>query len=591
MNVNLTSSADNTKVTSATKSGETKDLESSESGETKGFLDKLVDLISGGKANATSSEAKSESKVTVDADTNSVSADDLLNQSEESDKAEGVEIVHAKVNSDEDKAKGDVSSENLKTLVADGEEGEVSDLKSKTAKAMDEGDKILGRLKEANQTLVKQDGKALPHEDAQESRLSIEPSADGSDTEMSRGDQDSEQVIDEKLVQLEANAVKDQHSVTQKSGKQASVASELLAMEQAPMSENRLKVQAKNAKDVQALSESDLAAIKAMQPKKAGEEQQALGDDNKLSPMAAAAIPWANVVASAETGANSKEGDKGSAKPTSRGVETQLTQQALQAQQALTQAEKATGTQSTMHAITNTDASSSQLQNVVNMQANPMLQAVMANQAEPSVNQAALKAGIEAKALGGLAEAKKSSQAADSTLAQQLSAAGQSGTNGPQGLRSDSLQSQQMSSPLHLSRGDMAADQMAERVQVMLSKNLKNIDIRLDPPELGKMHIRMNMNSDGATVHFTVANQHARDALEQSMPRLREMLNNQGVQLGDTSVQQQNSGQQQRYAAGGNGSGAQSASSNTPQGEENLDTNVKLDLNVASKRDGISYYA
>jgi flagellar hook-length control protein FliK len=137
----------------------------------------------------------------------------------------------------------------------------------------------------------------------------------------------------------------------------------------------------------------------------------------------------------------------------------------------------------------------------------------------------------------------------------------------------------------------MAAEQMAERVQVMLSKNLKNIDIRLDPPELGRMHIRMNMNGDGATVHFTVANQQARDALEQSMPRLREMLNNQGVQLGDTSVQQQSSGQQQRYAASGDGSGGQSASGDSRQSEENLDTNVKLDLNVAAKRDGISYYA
>lgn len=43
------------------------------------------------------------------------------------------------------------------------------------------------------------------------------------------------------------------------------------------------------------------------------------------------------------------------------------------------------------------------------------------------------------------------------------------------------------------------------------------------------MHIRMNMQGDGATVHFTVANQHAREALEQTMPRLREMLAQQGV--------------------------------------------------------------
>ncbi|MGL4830492.1 MAG: flagellar hook-length control protein FliK, partial [Vibrio sp.] len=138
---------------------------------------------------------------------------------------------------------------------------------------------------------------------------------------------------------------------------------------------------------------------------------------------------------------------------------------------------------------------------------------------------------------------------------------------------------------------EMAADQLAERVQMMLSKNLKNIDIRLDPPEMGRMHIRMNMQGDSATVHFTVANQHARDALEQTMPRLREMLAQQGVQLGDTFVQQQSAGQQQRYSGQEQSGFGQSARNGKHNSEENLDTDVKLDLNVATKRDGISYYA
>ena len=101
--------------------------------------------------------------------------------------------------------------------------------------------------------------------------------------------------------------------------------------------------------------------------------------------------------------------------------------------------------------------------------------------------------------------------------------------------------------PLPLNR-ELAGDQVAERVQMMMSKNLKNVDIRLDPPELGRLQIRLNVGGDGATVHFTVANQQARDVIEQSMPRLREMLAQQGVQLGDSSVQQQSSGQHNRYA-------------------------------------------
>ncbi|MGR5542894.1 flagellar hook-length control protein FliK, partial [Vibrio campbellii] len=77
------------------------------------------------------------------------------------------------------------------------------------------------------------------------------------------------------------------------------------------------------------------------------------------------------------------------------------------------------------------------------------------------------------------------------------------------------------------------------------------------PPELGRMQIRMNMNGDNATVHFTVANSQARDVIEQAMPRLREMLAQQGLQLGDTSVQQQSAGQQQGQFAGQGQSGTQ----------------------------------
>ena len=380
-----------------------------------------------------------------------------------------------------------------------------------------------------------------------------------------------------------------------------------------------------NAKKIKALSDSEQTAILAKQSKLTGANvanqdimvaqgtdvsqnanisqpvvdaqdpsasQDTLVSKEALASVAPAAIPWGNNNTEATSVAaeinNLTEG-KVAAKSVAHAAVSQALSQGVQNPQAmLSQADKAMMAQSQVPIHAEAQVQLPQ----ANAQANPMLAGAMANQIDPTVNQAALKAGLGAKALNALMEGNKHSDGADSHLAQQLSAAaGQQGLNSPQSLRSEPLQAAQQNVPLQLSRGDMAAEQMAERVQVMLSKNLKNIDIRLDPPELGRMHIRMNMNGDGATVHFTVANQQARDALEQSMPRLREMLNNQGVQLGDTSVQQQSSGQQQRYAASGDGSGGQSASGDSRQSEENLDTNVKLDLNVAAKRDGISYYA
>lgn len=105
------------------------------------------------------------------------------------------------------------------------------------------------------------------------------------------------------------------------------------------------------------------------------------------------------------------------------------------------------------------------------------------------------------------------------------------------------------------------------------------------------MQIRMNMNGDTTTVHFTVANNQARDVVEQAMPRLREMLAQQGLQLGDTSVQQQSAGQQQgRFAQQGNGDGHSNTHGDGWDGDEST-PETSMNLNVDTKQDGISFYA
>lgn len=203
-----------------------------------------------------------------------------------------------------------------------------------------------------------------------------------------------------------------------------------------------------------------------------------------------------------------------------------------------------------------------------------------------------LKAGAGTAALAGLGRATGKEDSKESSFAQQIaSAAGVQGTTsvGSAPTRAEIQAAQQ--APLQLTK-ELANEQVAEKVQMMMSKNLKNLDIRLDPPELGQLKIRMTMNNDVANVHFTVTNQQARDVIEQTLPRLREMLAQQGMQLADSSVQQQSTGQGQARYNGGDGVGQSgSGGANDGQGDENLDSNSNLELNVASKRDGISYYA
>ncbi|WP_104034010.1 flagellar hook-length control protein FliK [Vibrio jasicida] len=249
------------------------------------------------------------------------------------------------------------------------------------------------------------------------------------------------------------------------------------------------------------------------------------------------------------------------------------------------------------HTTAQVNAQTAATPNVDKAAMSVMPEALAASTMNP-VNQAAssaelskkvMNAGLAAGALKGAANKQDKPEPQPSLAGQIQAAAGQQGVTAQQQTRVDAAQQAQL--PLQLTK-ELANDQVAEKVQMMMSKNLKNLDIRLDPPELGRMQIRMTMNNDLANVHFTVANPQARDLIEQTLPRLREMLAQQGMQLADSSVQQQSSGQQQGgYAnADQNGQSGQGRGF-SGQSDENFDADVNLDLNVASKRDGISFYA
>ncbi|MEP1385345.1 MAG: flagellar hook-length control protein FliK [Paraglaciecola sp.] len=100
--------------------------------------------------------------------------------------------------------------------------------------------------------------------------------------------------------------------------------------------------------------------------------------------------------------------------------------------------------------------------------------------------------------------------------------------------------------------------QLAEKVRWMV--NTKNLvaDIRLDPAELGSVHVKVAVSGDSATVNFVVQSHHARDAMDSATPRLREMLADKGIELGQSSVRQENNGQQQEQGEfAGNGGGSE----------------------------------
>lgn len=84
--------------------------------------------------------------------------------------------------------------------------------------------------------------------------------------------------------------------------------------------------------------------------------------------------------------------------------------------------------------------------------------------------------------------------------------------------------------------------ELNERIKYMMSNKLQSADIRLDPAHMGSMQIRLSMQHDQAQVQIHVQNQHAREMLEQTLPKLKDMLSQQGIQLGQSQISHGNPG-------------------------------------------------
>lgn len=90
-----------------------------------------------------------------------------------------------------------------------------------------------------------------------------------------------------------------------------------------------------------------------------------------------------------------------------------------------------------------------------------------------------------------------------------------------------------------------AAQQIKDRVMVQIQHKLQTAEVQLHPEELGSMQIKLNLQQDQLSVQFVVQQGGAKEALEQQMPKLRELLEQQGIALSEGQVEQRQSGSQQ----------------------------------------------
>ena len=88
---------------------------------------------------------------------------------------------------------------------------------------------------------------------------------------------------------------------------------------------------------------------------------------------------------------------------------------------------------------------------------------------------------------------------------------------------------------------------LGDKIVWMAAGSQQSATLTLNPPDLGPVQVVLNVSNDQASAHFFAAQPEVRQALEAALPRLREMMQDAGVQLGqanvsaDTARQQDNS--------------------------------------------------
>jgi flagellar hook-length control protein FliK len=113
--------------------------------------------------------------------------------------------------------------------------------------------------------------------------------------------------------------------------------------------------------------------------------------------------------------------------------------------------------------------------------------------------------------------------------------------------------------------GTPAWDQaLGQKIVWMAQGGEQSASLTMNPPDLGPMQVVLSVSNNQATVEFMAAQPEVRQALEAALPRLRDMMSESGIQLGQANV---SAGGQQQFA-GSDGGGRSGGRGNDHAGAE-----------------------
>jgi flagellar hook-length control protein FliK len=126
------------------------------------------------------------------------------------------------------------------------------------------------------------------------------------------------------------------------------------------------------------------------------------------------------------------------------------------------------------------------------------------------------------------------------------------------------------------------ADDFSQKITWMATQRTQSAQLHMNPAQLGPLEVSLKLNGDQATVQFTSAHAAVREAIEQSIPRLRDMLADSGISLGNTTVSDQAPREQQQSGQASNTNGDNNASNSLESDTDQMQTTTRL-----SRHDGM----
>ncbi|AUO44669.1 flagellar hook-length control protein FliK [Pseudomonas ogarae] len=129
-------------------------------------------------------------------------------------------------------------------------------------------------------------------------------------------------------------------------------------------------------------------------------------------------------------------------------------------------------------------------------------------------------------------------------------------------------------------------DGLGQQVIDMIKRGDQQVDLKLNPTELGPLSISLSLSDGNTQAQFQSAHASVRTAVEQALPQLREALASQGISLGQASVSDESS----RQASG------DQARRDSPGGASMNRTDSALDVDevpvqsMVVRRSGVDLY-